>query len=137
MRMQEGFEGVAHMAYQMKPIGHLERLRGSLAAGHGIGIRTVADQNGDRRMGLQPLDEGLGRTAFEHGHRAPVFQVDQPGAIGHAASEGKCSDAQDAWRGAHEALSALPPDETVGARPLPEAPGDARRDFGAASMRQL
>jgi hypothetical protein len=51
----------------MDAIGHLQGVWCGLAAGQGIGLGTVTDQNGAPRMRLQPRRQGLGGAPFEDG----------------------------------------------------------------------
>ena len=91
--------GIAEIAQQVEPVGHLDRLRSAGANAVGIGAGPVAGDDLDAGMRLQPGGDGLGTAVGQQVDR-PVgtLQIDDNGAVAPAAAPGPVIDADDARR---------------------------------------
>ena len=137
LRVQHLLKGIAHLAHQMAALSDLNDLRIGCSAGQRIGASAVADQDGHRWMRLPPLRQRLSGASFEDASRLTSFQTHEPRALRAATAKRTRIEAQDTRRGKGESCGALPADKGVGAHPIPEEPGDACRDLGAAGLRPL
>jgi hypothetical protein len=114
--VQECLERIADVAHQMEAIGHLEGVGGSLSAGQRIGVRAVANQDGDRGIRLQPRGQRLSGAPFKDGDRPTPFQIHEQRAIRATTTKRTRIHAQDPRRRKSEVLGALPVDEGIRAR---------------------
>ena len=85
---QQGFQGLAEVLDQMKPIDHLHRLGCPPANAVGIEVTPIAADDGDRRMLGQPGRHGRGRAVRQQVHDAMRLEIDQDGAIPMAPPPG-------------------------------------------------
>ena len=134
VRVSDRLKGIADVADQREPSGHLQGVGHGWSASEGVRIRAIANQDGDRRMCLQPRGSGFGRTAFEHSDGASALQIDDQRAIDRAPPKGERIHTQDAWRGDRDRLGARPADEEVRAGPSAQQPGHAYRHHRMAGM---
>ena len=87
-------EGFGEVLPQVKAVGHLERVWGTLLGPVRIGSGPIAGDHADPGMGLEPEGEGLGLPIRQEGQRSPPFKVDQHGSIGLAFLVGPVVDAE-------------------------------------------
>jgi len=83
----------------METIGDLRGLRRTRCGASGIVLGTVAGNNFDAWMSVQPRRDGLSSTLWQEIHRPTAFEIDQDGSIHPALAEGKIIDPQDPGRG--------------------------------------
>jgi hypothetical protein len=135
--MQQRLQGIANVAHQIGPIGHLEGVRSRLSAGQRIGVSALADQERHGRMGLQPLDQRLGGAALEHRHRLLAFQAHHERRRGQASSPRELIHTHDTRRGHEDGFSTLAADERVWARHIAEPARQPRGGLCMAGMGQF
>lgn len=132
--MQEDFEGIAHVAHQMKPIGHLEGLGSGLATGQRIGPSAVTDQDGDLGMGLQPLPQRFRSPPFEDRHRVPAFQVHEERRVRTAPAEGNLINPENLRGGPRHLCGTLVANACVWTRDIAQPARGPGRHLRATGM---
>ena len=90
---QEGFQRLAEVLDQMKPIDHLHGVGCPPANAVGVEVAPIATDDGDRRMLGEPGRDGGGRAVRQQVHDAMRRQIDQDGAIAMAPPPGPLVDA--------------------------------------------
>src|ERR671938_2171957 len=80
----------------MKPIRHLYRIGRSAGCAIAIGARTVAADDLNTRMLLQPIGEGLGGAIRQEVNRAMRVKINDNRAIGLAFTFGPVIDTDHA-----------------------------------------
>jgi hypothetical protein len=100
MGVQHLIESFGEVLQQVKAIGDLDRLGGTLPGPVRVCSGPIAGDHADAGMGLQPEGAGLGLTIGQKGERAPPLEVNQHGAIGLAFPVGPVVDAEH-LRGSH------------------------------------
>ena len=98
---QEGFQGLAEVLDEMKPVDDLHRLGRPPANAVGVEVAAITTDDGDRRMLGQPGGDTGGRAVRQEVHDAMRRQIDQDGAIPMAPPPGPLVDTDDleGWRG--------------------------------------
>ena len=87
-------EGCGQVLPQVKAVGHLDRVWGTLRGPVRIGSGALAGDHAHTGRALEPEGEGLGLPIRQEGQRAPPFTVEQHGAIGLACLVGPVVDAE-------------------------------------------
>ena len=81
MAIDHGADGVAEVAQQVPPAGHLNRTGRTLADAVCIGARTVASDDLDPGVLTQPRCKCLGLAVWQEFHDRVAFKVDEDGAV--------------------------------------------------------
>jgi hypothetical protein len=81
MVIEHTAERITAVAQQMPPVGDLNGLRRSLAGSLGVGAGTIADDDLDRRMVLEPRGQGLGRAIGQQVDPAPALEITEDRAV--------------------------------------------------------
>ena len=95
---EEGLECIAKILQQMPPVGNLKSLWGSLGCSSPIGIPTVATDNLDARMLLQPCGNDSLTALRQQVNWSVLLQVDQNGTKATSTTNRPVVDAQYARR---------------------------------------
>ena len=133
-------EGFGQVLQQVKAVGHLDRVWGTLPGPVRIGSGPIAGDHADTGMGLEPEGEGLGLPIRQEGQRSPPFKVDQHGSIALAFLVGPVVDAEDLGGGtSRQGQTTQQPQQGVATdgqaqrtaqshpRPAPQRQGDMRQ----------
>jgi hypothetical protein len=95
---EQGLECIAKILQQMPPVGNLKSLWGSVGCSSLIGIPTVATDNFDAGMLLQPCCNDSLTALRQEVNWSVLLQVDQNGAKPTSATKRSVVNAQHAWR---------------------------------------
>lgn len=95
---EQGLQCITEILQDVPPIGNLNSLRGSTGCSSPIGIPTVAADDFDTRMRLQPSCNGGFGALGQQINWFVFFQIDQDSAKPTAASKRPVVDAQHARR---------------------------------------
>ena len=81
MVIEHTAQRITAVAQQMPPVGDLNGLRRPLAGSIGVGAGTIADDDLDRRMVLEPRGQGLGRAVGQQVDPAPALEITEDRAV--------------------------------------------------------
>jgi hypothetical protein len=95
VQAQFPFDGLTQILDEMKPIGDLHRGRRARAGGLGVAAVAVATDGVDRRMGDQPLFDGLAGMRVEHVDHGAMFQIHHDRAVRSPFALGPFIDSDD------------------------------------------
>jgi hypothetical protein len=99
MSVKPLIEGFGEVLQQVKAIGHLDGVGGTLSGPLRIGSGPIPSDHADAGMGLQPEGAGLGLTIGPEGERPPPFEIDPHGPRGLALAIRPLVDTEHVRRG--------------------------------------
>ena len=97
MSVDQGANGVAEVAQQAPPIGHLERVRGTLTDAVCIRARTVSGDDLDPGVLTQPHCECLGLAVWQEFHDRVALEIDEDGAVAMPSPPRPVVHAENLW----------------------------------------
>src|SRR3954467_7879323 len=98
MVIEHTAERITAVAQQMPPVRDLNGLWRSLAGSIGVGAGTIADDDLDRRMVLEPRGQGLDRAVGQQVDAAPALEITEDRAVALAFAPGPVIDPEDTRR---------------------------------------
>ena len=124
-----GADGIAKVAQQVPAVGHLDRIRCSLAHAIRVGAGPVARDDLDPGVLTKPSGQGVGLPVRQQVHDRVALQIDQGRPVAVTPAPSPVIDGKDARRGRRLAIIAGRtghPQQRVGAdrhgQPLGQAP---------------
>src|SRR4051812_45079585 len=141
MVIEHTAERITAVAQQMPPVRDLNGLWRSLAGSIGVGAGTIADDDLDRRMVLEPRGQGLDRAVGQQVDAAPALEITEDRAVALAFAPSPVIDAEDTRRerrieiadAAQQGRRAMP---IRGGMCAPRLPPSARAMAGGAERRR-
>jgi hypothetical protein len=115
----------------------LEGLRGGQTASAGLGLSTIAHQDGPGGRGLEPLHPGCGGASRQHGPWRPAVEIDAPAPSGPAPAPREGLASQAPRDRADERRRALAATQGVGTGPRAPPARAARPQRGATGLGQF
>src|SRR5512135_1041386 len=97
MSLEQAFDGLAHVLQEMPTIGDLLGLGRRLGGGLRVGRRTVAADQLDAGVGLEPGPDGRSVTIGQEIDDVARLEVDDDGAVALPFAPGPVVDADESW----------------------------------------
>ena len=94
MSLEHSFQGVARVLEEVPPVRDLHRIRRTLRGSLRVGFGSVAGDDLDAGVLLEPLGERGGLTPREKGYGSMALLVDEDGAVGVSSPDGPVVDAE-------------------------------------------